>query len=34
MDPVRQLKMASGEEGDIVLEESGKCEHQYEFLML
>jgi hypothetical protein len=31
---VRQLKMASSEEGDIVLEDSGKCEQHYEFLML
>lgn len=33
-NPVRKLKMASMEEGDVVLEESGKCEHHCEFLML
>jgi hypothetical protein len=33
-DRGRQLKMASCEEGDIVLEESGKCEHHCEFLMM
>jgi hypothetical protein len=31
---VRQMKMASGDERDLVLEESGKCEYNCEFLML
>jgi hypothetical protein len=34
LDPVRLMKMASVDEYDVVLEESGKCEHHFEFRML